>query len=277
MADDFRHRYGPWALVTGASSGIGEQLARALAARGLNLVITARRLPRLEALAGELRQRYEVEVQALGLDLARPDFLEPLEAACRDKSIGLVVSNAGFGLKGEHHQLGAARLSAMLAVNCHAPMLLAHAFAPRLLSRGHGGLVLTGSIEGFGGFPWSSAYAATKAFVTVLGEGLWGELRAGGVDVLVVSPGATDTDAPTLQGIDKGKIPGPIMQPAEVARQTLAHLARGPLWIPGFVNRLLVRLLRLLPRRWSLKLAGKGIRDTLTRPGADLLSVEQRR
>jgi short-subunit dehydrogenase len=267
VANDFAQRFGPWALVTGASSGIGAAFAHALAARGLNLVITARRLRLLESMAGELKHRYGVSVQAIGLDLANPEFLRPLLEACAGKDIGLVVSNAGFGVKGEHHRLGAERLSAMLAVNCHAPMLLTHAFAPRLITRGRGGFVLTGSIEGFLGFPYSSAYAATKAFVTVLGEGLWGELRGHGIDLMVLSPGATDTDAPTLQGIDKGKIPGPVMAPAVVAEQALLRLGRrSPVFIPGFINRWLVRLLRLLPRRLGLRLTGKGIRDTLALP-----------
>jgi short-subunit dehydrogenase len=267
MTRNFAERFGPWALITGASSGIGAAFAQSLAARGINLVVTARRLRLLESMAGELKHRYGVAVQAIGLDLANPEFLRPLLDACAGKDIGLVVSNAGFGLKGEHHRLTPERLSAMLAVNCHAPLLLAHAFAPQLIARGRGGLVLTGSIEGFLGFPYSSAYAATKAFVTVLGEGLWGELRGHGIDVMVLSPGATDTDAPTLQGVDKGKIPGPMMAPATVAEKALGRLGRrAPVFIPGFLNWLMVRTLRLLPRRLSLRLTGKGIRDTMALP-----------
>jgi short-subunit dehydrogenase len=213
-----------------------------------------------------------VQVQAIGVDLARPDFLEPLVDACADKDIGLVVSNAGFGLKGEHHALRRERLSAMLAVNCHAPLLLAHAFAPRLIARRRGGMLFTGSIEGFLGFPFSSGYAATKAFVTVFGEGLWGELRSQGVNVLVLSPGATDTAAPTLQGVNKARIPGPMMTPETVAAQALARLARprrSPVFIPGWFNRLLIRVLRALPRRLSVRLVGKGIRDSLQPPALD--------
>ena len=261
--EDFARRYGPWALVTGASSGIGEHFARELAARGLSLIITARRAELLERLAEELRARHQVEVEVVELDLARADFLSALQAVCFGKDVGLVISNAGFGLKGEHHQLSAVQLSAMLQVNSFAPMLLAHAFTPRLLARGRGGLLFTGSIESYLGFPWSSAYAASKAFVTVLGEGLWGELSARGVDVLVLSPGATDTDAPTLQGIDKAKIPGRLMPPREVVLQALAQLGKKPVYIPGWTNRLLVRLLTALPRRISLRLTGKGIRDTM--------------
>jgi short-subunit dehydrogenase len=257
---------GKTALVTGASSGIGKAFAELLAEKGYGVVLTARRADRLEALAAELRAAHRVRVEVLALDLADPGFLEPLVAACAGRELGLVVSNAGFGVKGEHHTLPAAELRAMLAVNTLAPTLLAHAFAPALVARGRGGLLFTGSIESFLGFPFSSAYAATKAYVTVLGEGLWGELERHGVDVLVVAPGATDTDAPTRQGIDKAKIPGKMMAPAQVAEEALARLGGRPVHVAGWQNRWLVRLLTALPRRTALRLAGKGIRDSLATP-----------
>src|SRR5262249_5999725 len=154
----FADRYGPWALVTGASSGIGEAFARALAARGLHLVLTARRVPELEALAASLRAEHHDEVRVAGVDLARGGFLPALTAACAGVDVGLIVANAGFGLKGEHHEQDPERLTAMLSVNCLAPMLLANAFAPRLIARGRGGILFTSSIESFLPFPWSSAY-----------------------------------------------------------------------------------------------------------------------
>src|SRR5262249_44958232 len=159
----------------------------------------------------------------------------------------------------EHHTLDAAQLDAMLDVNCRAPMLLAHAFAPRLVARGRGALLFTGSIEGFLGFPWSSAYSATKAFVLGLGEGLWGQLAARGVDVLVLTPGATDTDAPTLQGIDKSRLAG-LMSPDDVAARALAALGKKTVLVPGWTNRLLVGLLGALPRRMAVRAAGRGIK-----------------
>ena len=273
MADDFLDRFGPWALVTGASSGIGAEFARELAARGLHVVISARRADRLEQLAGELRHARGTQVEVVPLDLERPDFIEPLLRACADKDVGLVISNAGFGLKGEHHALDAARLTAMLNVNSHAPMLLAHAFAPRLIARGRGGLLLTGSIEGFIGFPWSAAYAATKAFVMTLGEALWGELRAHGVDVMVLTPGATDTDAPTLQGIDKHQLAG-LMPPSAVVRQALARLGGPPVFVPGWLNRVMVRFLRAVPRRLGVRAAGKGMRDAIRRSSVKTEPIE---
>jgi short-subunit dehydrogenase len=261
----FAHRYGPWALVTGASSGIGEQFARLLAARGIHLVLCARRVPLLETLAARLRAEHGIEVELVAADLARQDFLPPLLEACAGRDVGLVVSNAGFGLKGENQLIEADRLTQMLNVNSHAPMLLAHAFAPRLLARGRGGFLFTGSIEAFRGFPWSSAYAGTKAFVTIFGEGLWGELKGRGVDVLVLSPGATDTASPVSQGIDRRALVG-LMQPARVAEQALARLGKEPVFVPGWTNRLLVALFSGLPRTIAVRLAGWGMRRAIIAP-----------
>ena len=259
MADDFSHRYGPWALVTGASSGIGEQFARALAARGLNLIVTARRAALLETLAADIGHRHGVRVEVLALDLSRQDFLPALTAACADKDIGLVVSNAGFGLKGENHRQDSAQLTAMLNVNCHAPMIVAWHFAPRLIERGRGGLLITSSMEAFVAFPYSAAYSATKAFSRWLGESLWVELRPYGVDVMVLAPGATDTEALTLQGFDKNQMTG-VMTPADVVREALDRLGRRPVVLTGWLNRVFVGFLTMLPRRAAVLIAGKGMK-----------------
>jgi short-subunit dehydrogenase len=143
-------------------------------------------------------------------------------------------------------------------------MLLAHYFAPKLIARGRGGIVLTGSIEGYVAFPYSTAYAATKAFVMSLGEGLWGELRACGVDVLVLTPGATDTAAPVLQGIDRSQLVG-LMPPSEVARRALDALGHKPLLTTGLGNRAFMGVLRALPRSVATRLTGAGMRTAIER------------
>ena len=258
-------RYGPVALVTGASSGIGREFARLLAVAGLDLVLVARRRDRIEALAKDLSQAHGVEVAALPLDLARRDFLDVLLPFCEGRDIGLVVSNAGLGAKGLLDETPRQTLEAVLDVNCRAPLLLAHAFVPRLRARGRGGVILTGSIEAYTPTPWSVGYSASKAFARALGEGLWGELRGCGIDVLALAPGATDTEMLPASGMDARDMPTGVMTPAEVARQGLERLGGGPSHITGGVNRALVGFLSILPRRLALLAAGRGMRDAIER------------
>ena len=261
-----RERYGPWALVTGASSGIGEQFARQLARAGFNLLLVARREDRLRDLRAELGQRRRREIELLVADLADRETVDSIVAAAERHDVGLVVSNAGFGLKGPFETQSRARLEAMLNVNARTPLLLVHALLPRLRARPTAGIVLTGSVEGEAPFPWSSAYAATKAFVHSLGLGLHGELAGTGVDVLVLAPGATDTEALGLQGFDAATLPS-VMPPAEVARQALRELGRTPLHIPGADNRKFVSQLRRMPRRRQLEFNATNMAAALAATG----------
>ncbi len=268
MADTKRlkEKYGPWALVTGSSSGIGEQFARQLAAAGLNLMLVARRGDRLEALATELRRAHGVEVEPVAIDLGVPEGVGEVLARMGERDFGLIVSNAGFGLKGRFEDDKLETLDAMLNVNLRTPLVLLHTLLPRLRRRRTSGVILTGSIEGEAAFPWSAAYAATKAFVHSLGFGLYGELSGSGIDLLVLAPGSTDTDAPILQGISRDALFG-VMPPSEVAAQALQQLGKKPLHIPGWHNRLLVGVFSTLPRKWGLAAAGKAMAATLAKSG----------
>lgn len=262
MTDNFLQKYGPWAVITGASSGIGEQFAHSLAQRGFKLLITARREDRLQKLAAQLQDTHSTQVEVLALDLAAEDFLADLQMACESKDIGLLVSNAGFGLKGPHHLSDPQAMSEMVNVNAKAPMLLSHYFMPKLIARGRGGIIMTGSIEGFLGFPLSASYAASKAFVHSLGEALWQELKPHNVDVLVLAPGSTDTEALSLQGISAEDMSG-LMAPATVAELALQQLGRKRIYIAGWLNQLFVRLLTLLPRGLALSLTEAGMKSAL--------------
>lgn len=261
-----RERYGPWALVTGASSGIGEQFARQLARAGFRLLLVARREDRLRDLRAELGRRRGREIELVVTDLAEPGAVERVVAGTAGRDLGLIVSNAGFGLKGEFASHDRARLEAMLNVNVRAPLLLVHALLPRLRARGTAGIILTGSVEGEAPFPWSSAYAATKAFVHSLGMGLHGELAGTGIDVLVLAPGATDTEALALQGFDAATLPS-VMSPAEVARQALRELGRTPLHVPGADNRKFVSQLRRMPRRRQIEFNAANMAAALAASG----------
>jgi short-subunit dehydrogenase len=255
--------YGPWALVTGASSGIGEQFARILGGMGLNLLLTARDQDRLAAIAADIRQSSSVEVDVLAADLAAEGVVEEILDWTANYELGLLVSNAGFGLKGLHETQRAQDLRAMLQVNCHAPTLLAHGLLPRFRQRPCAGIIITGSIEGFVAFPWSTAYAASKAYVRALGEGLAWECRDSGIAVEVLCPGSTDTPALVKQGFDADKMAG-VMAPSDVASQALAQLGNRTIFVPGRGNRFLGWLLSNLPRGVAVNFAGNAMKQAIS-------------
>ena len=257
--DDFLHRYGPAALVTGASSGIGKAFAEVLAAQGFDLVVVARRVDRLNELAARLTQAHGVNVKIAQIDLAEPSAARQMLEACAGLDIGLVVSNAGFGLKGEFAASDATAMADMLMVNCNVPMQLAHGFIPRLRQRGRGGIIFTSSIEGMMGMPYSAAYAATKALVNALGEGLWAELKGDGIDVLTLCPGATESEAAGLQGIDISTLQN-VMPAAEVAEKTLENIQNGPLFFSSEYYRANLEKLAALPRRDALMMIVKSMK-----------------
>lgn len=155
---EFAKRYGPVILVTGASSGIGKAFAEALAKRGLDLVLTARRLELLEEIARDLATAHGIRAVTVQADLTQPDAAEQIDAETSSLDIGLVISNAGFSMKGDHAGNDAASMTEMLMVNCHAPMQLTHAFIPRLRTRGRGGIILTSSVEGLIGCPFRGLF-----------------------------------------------------------------------------------------------------------------------
>ena len=249
--DDFKGRYGPVALVTGASSGIGKAFAEILAARGMGLVLVARRLDRLEELAARLAHDHGIEVYVHQIDLAEPLAAARIHDATRALDIGLVVSNAGFGLKGDHAANDPLAMAEMLMVNCNVPIQLAHGFIPRLRGRGKGGIVFTSSVEGLIGCPYSAAYSATKALVVALGEGLWAELLPDGIDVLTLCPGATESEAAAKQGIDIATLQN-VMPADEVARLTLENIGNGPTFISSDHYRASFAQLLAMPRRDAL-------------------------
>lgn len=246
-AADFAEKYGPVALVTGASSGIGRAFAEELAARALDLVLTARRAERLGQLADELASAHGTTCRIVPADLSDPDAPAAILAGCGGLDIGLLVSNAGFNLKGAFETKEASRMAKMLTVNCHAPMQLAHGMIPRLKARGRGGILFTASVEGLIGCPYSTAYSASKALVVSLAEGLWGELSPEGIDVLALCPGATESEA--TAGLDYVQD----LQPAtDVARLALDNLANGPAFVPNERYRAMFEQITAMPRREAL-------------------------
>jgi len=191
QARPLRERYGDWALVTGASAGIGEAFARALAAEGINVALSARRRERLEALGEELERVHGVQTRAIAADLASPDGPDAVADALQDLTIGMLINNAGFGYQGRFDKQDTERLRDMVAVNCVAPTVLTSRILPGMRARRRGAGILTGSVSGRQALPLHAVYSATKAFDLLLGEALFVEMREEGVDVLVLEPGST--------------------------------------------------------------------------------------
>jgi len=188
--------FGPWAVVTGASSGIGEAFARALAADGLHLVLVARRTDRLTALGAELSRTHDVEHRVLTVDLARPDGPATVVEATTGTDVGLLVSNAGAGHPGRFVEQDVDDLHRRLRLNAVSHLELSHAFGRRLAARGHGGMVLVSALGASAGIPNMAHEAGSKAYVDALGTALHHELAGAGVKVLVMRPGNVDTAAP---------------------------------------------------------------------------------
>lgn len=245
----FAVRYGPWALVLGASEGIGAAFARRVASRGLHPLLVARRPGPLEALASELRRDHDVDVECATIDLGGPDLAEQLERAIGGRDVGLAVYNACYSVIAPYLEAPLEEKLKVIDVNCRGPLIATSVLAPRMVARGRGGIVLMSSMAGFQGTAMVGTYAASKAFDTVLGEGLWDELRGTGVDVLVCAAGATKTPnfrAQTPADKQRGTFP---MAPDAVAAEALAALGKGePTWVAGPLNRMVHRALRMVPR-----------------------------
>ncbi len=237
---NFGSKYGPWALVTGASSGIGREFARQLAAEGLNLVLAARSKDRLERLGEDLVAANKIAVRTVPVDLGRNGSTEVLEEATADLEIGLLVNNAGVETHGAFLKSDRDTENALLQLNVVRPMELAHVFGQKMARRAKGGIFFVASTLGYQSVPYFANYASSKAYVLSLGEALHFELKKKGVDVTVLSPGLTDTAMPRgMEGVDFSKTPIPLMDVEPVVRTALRNLGRRPSVIPGAVNNIL--------------------------------------
>jgi short-subunit dehydrogenase len=227
---DFSNRYGPWALITGASEGTGREFARQIAAKGLPSVLVARREGPLKDLAAEIRAESGVECVTATVDLAAPDAGAQLVAAAGGREIGLFVANAGADPNGSNfldREVGAWR--DLTQRNVMNVLEACHHFGGLMRARGRGGLLIVGSGACYGGASHLTTYSATKAFQLCFAEGLWAELRPFGVDVLYLVMSTTDTPALRALLAEKGQpVPPGTASAADVAAEGLARLPHGP-------------------------------------------------
>ena len=237
-------KYGPWALVTGASDGIGRAFARHLAAEGLNLVLVARREKALAALAIELQQAHGVQCRVLTADLSDLEAVHRMADATSDLDVGLLVTAAGFGTSGLFLDADLGTETEMVDLNCTSVAALAWHIGPRLVKRGRGGVVFLSSLLAFHGTAHAANYAATKAYVQTLAEGLRVEWAAHGVDVIASAPGPISSGFAARANMQMAQA-----LPAEVvARVTMQALGRKTTVRPGWLSKLLGWSLAMLPR-----------------------------
>jgi len=259
----FRERYGPWAVVAGASEGVGAALARAYAAQGVHVVLLARRQNVLDEVSKSIRADSGVDARAVAVDLAEVGAMERVVEATADLEVGLLAYNVGADPN--YEPLLANPVEEALGLvqrNCMTPLRMCHHYAAPMVARGRGGIVLVGSGAGLVGAPNMVAYAATKAFDMVLGESLWAELHGHGVDVLNLVLAVTDT--PSLRRVlarrgvlsspdDPRPIPGAVS--AEyAAAEAVANMANGPTWFVGEMMREGAKLLAGMPRNDAVRL-----------------------
>jgi short-subunit dehydrogenase len=246
------------ALVTGASAGIGEAFARALAAQHYDLVLVARRRDRLDALAKELSEQHHVTAAVRVADLAEDAELGELALSIASESPDLLVNNAGFGTVGAFAELDPERELEQIRLNVVALVRLTRAALPGMLARGRGGIVNVSSLAGESAGPFNATYAATKAYVTSFSESLHEEVRGSGVVVQALLPGFTRTEFQEVAGVDPGIVPAfAWMSPERVVAASLAAFSRGDaICIPGLGNRLLGGVTGLAPRGVARRVLG---------------------
>ena len=259
----FKEKYGPWAIVAGASEGLGAAFVRAIAARGINVIPIARREEELHKLSKEIEDQYEVEVKPIVLDLAEFDILDSIKRETKDLEIGLLVYNVGLSLIGTFLHRTILEHETILNTNCRTQLLFTHHFGAKMKERGHGGIIILSSLAGFQGTAMVSHYAATKAYNRVLAEGLWDEFRPLGVDVLAACAGATAT--PNYLNSKPRKLnpmSPPVMSAEAVVSESLKALGKKPIHITGKWNRLASFIMhRIYSRKGSISTISKSTRD----------------
>lgn len=247
-----------WSLITGASSGIGEVFARALAARGYHLVLVARSQEKLEVLAATLRESKGISTEVIALDLSAPGAASALARRLRehDIEIDLLVNNAGFGALGEFWTLPLDRQSGMLDLNIRALVELTYLLVPRMVEKRRGGIINVSSTASFQPLPYTAVYAASKSFVTSFSLALAEELRRHGVMVVTLCPGGTSTNFFKASEYGSRKVPGGLQPAEEVVELALHKLDHGGgLAVPRLLNKFSVFIQRFIPRSWVMEVS----------------------
>ncbi len=254
----FHEEYGSWALITGASSGIGAEFAKELASKGLNLVLIARRGAVLEEKAKILQKEYGINVITFELDLSKDGAVQKLAKFTKELDIGLVIPNAGMITYGSFIKTPLEEQEKLLTLNMKVPMQMAHIFGQRLAKRGKGGIIMVSSTFAYQAVPYFGNYAASKSYILYLAEALHYEFADKGIKVLTLSPGLTDTEMPGKIPMDFSKMPMKIMKPKAVVKTTIKGLCRNKNSIvAGGMNKMMAFMSqRMMPRAYIASMFG---------------------
>ncbi len=253
---EFKHKT---ALITGASSGIGEGFAEALALRGADVILVARTKQRLEVLAEHIKKKYKTSAEIIASDLSKDNSADAVYKSVKKKglSIDILINNAGFGMHGLFHTLSAEVEHSQIFLNCVTPVRLAHLFIPEMVSKSNGIIINVASTAAFQPLPYMAVYGATKAFVLSFSEALWAEYREKNIRILALCPGATDTNFFNVVGTEDAAV-GKKRTIKDVVETGLKALERDkPYVIDGRSNYLLALSNRLAPRSIVALISGR--------------------
>jgi uncharacterized protein len=245
MQADLVTKYGKWTVVTGASSGIGREIAIYLAELGFNLVLIARSEDKLKALGEELAAKYDTKTLVLPHDLSQRSAISDILKQTENLDVGMLVAAAGFGSSGPLLKTNILNELDMLAINCAVPLEMSYSFGERFAKQKRGGIILFSSVLGFQGAPNSANYAATKGYIQCLGEGLYVELNPHNVDVLISAPGPVATGFAEVADMKMSLV----ANPKEVAHATVNALGKTMTIRPGKLAKFLGWSLMTAPRR----------------------------
>ena len=246
-------KYGEWAIVTGASSGIGLELATLLATAGFNLVINSRHLDKLQEVEKQLKANSNIQIKIVASDVSDKEGIQKIIQATEALNVGLLVVSAGFGTTGNFIDSSLHNEINMLSVNCEALLSLTHYYSQQFVKQKRGGIILMSSMVAFQGTPYAANYAATKAYVQTLAEALAVELKPHNVDVLAAAPGPVESGF-SLRANMKMSMS---LTPQQICVPILKALGRKTTVLPGLLTKILVYSLRTVPRWGKVKIMAK--------------------
>lgn len=250
---DLKEKYGEWALITGASSGIGREFARYLAKINFNLILIARRYERLLELYDELTYKYHIEIICIKTDLTSEECFPEIYQKVGEREVGILVNNAGAGSVGDFFQSDLQKEIDLIKLNCLTPTILTHYFLKKMIERKKGAIIFLGSIVGLQPTPYLAVYSATKSFNIYLSNALWYELKKYNIDVLALSPGSTNTE---FERVSQKTCKLIRAEPDEVVKSVFKALGKKPTIIHGFINKILITIGKILPDRAVITLVG---------------------